>query len=159
MGNTNNTSKKLLLTGSIIAGALLGAGAPKTINAANLFDYHNLGSGSELRSLLLNSSAERNLELKCGNKGDSKSDAKPASDAKTKDAKCGEGKCGDKKMESKAKDAKCGEKKMDAKATKAANGKKMESKAKDGKCGESKCGDKKSESKAPAKETQRADQK
>ena len=156
MGNTNNTSKKLLLTGSIIAGALLGVGAPKTINAANLFDYHNLGSGSELRSLLLNTSAERNLEMKCGNKSDSKSDAKPASDAKTKDAKCGEGKCGDKKMESKAKDAKCGEKKMDAKAL---SGKKMESKAKDAKCGEGKCGDKKSESKAPAHETQKADKK
>ena len=156
MGNTNNTSKKLLLTGSIIAGALLGVGAPKTINAANLFDYHNLGSGSELRSLLLNNSAERNLEMKCGNKSDSKSDAKPASDAKTKDAKCGEGKCGDKKMESKAKDAKCGEKKMDAKAL---SGKKMESKAKDAKCGEGKCGDKKSESKAPAHETQKADKK
>lgn len=156
MGNTNNTSKKLLLTGSIIAGALLGVGAPRTINAANLFDYHNLGSGSELRSLLLNNSAERNLEMKCGNKSDSKSDAKPASDAKTKDAKCGEGKCGDKKMESKAKDAKCGEKKMDAKAL---SGKKMESKAKDAKCGEGKCGDKKSESKAPAHETQKADKK
>ena len=156
MGNTNNTSKKLFLTGSIIAGALLGVGAPKTINAANLFDYHNLGSGSELRSLLLNNSAERNLEMKCGNKSDSKSDAKPASDAKTKDAKCGEGKCGDKKMESKAKDAKCGEKKMDAKAS---SGKKMESKAKDAKCGEGKCGDKKSESKAPAHETQKADKK
>ncbi|MCL6098224.1 MAG: hypothetical protein M1391_06595, partial [Bacteroidetes bacterium] len=117
MGNTNNTSKKLLLTGSIIAGSLIGIGAPKTINAANLFDYHNLGSGSELRLLLLNTSAERNLEMKCGNKSDSKSDAKPASDAKSKDAKCGEGKCGDKKMESKAKDAKCGEKKMDAKAS------------------------------------------
>lgn len=156
MGNTNNTSKKLLLTGSIIAGALLGVGAPRTINAANLFDYHNLGSGSELRSLLLNNSAERNLEMKCGNKSDSKSDAKPASDAKTKDAKCGEGKCGDKKMESKAKDAKCGEKKMDAKAS---SGKKMESKAKDAKCGEGKCGDKKSESKAPAHETQKADKK
>ena len=156
MGNTNNTSKKLLLTGSIIAGTLLGVGAPRTINAANLFDYHNLGSGSELRSLLLNNSAERNLEMKCGNKSDSKSDAKPASDAKTKDAKCGEGKCGDKKMESKAKDAKCGEKKMDAKAS---SGKKMESKAKDAKCGEGKCGDKKSESKAPAHETQKADKK
>ncbi len=136
MGNTNNTSKKLLLTGSIIAGSLIGIGAPRTINAANLFDYHNLGSGSELRSLLLNTSAERNLEMKCGNK----SDSKPASDAKTKDAKCGA-------------------KKMDAKATKAANSKKMEGKAKDGKCGEGKCGDKKSGSKTPAHETQKADQK
>ena len=151
MGNTNNTSKKLLLTGSIIAGTLLGVGAPKTINAANFFDYHNLGSGSELRSLLLNTSAERNLEMKCGNKSDSKPDSKPASDAKTKDAKCG-----DKKMEIKAKDAKCGEKKMDAKAS---SSKKMESKAKDAKCGEGKCGDKKSESKTPAHETQKADKK
>ena len=156
MGNTNNTSKKLLLTGSIIAGALLGVGAPKTINAVDLFDYHNLGTGAELRSLLLNTSAERNLEMKCGNKSDSKSDAKPASDTKTKDAKCGEGKNGDKKMEGKAKDAKCGEKKMDAKAS---SGDKMESKAKDAKCGEGKCGDKKSESKAPAHETQKADKK
>lgn len=137
MQNQYKNTKRILLTGSILAGAIFGAGAPKAISAENLFNYNGLGSGSELRTSLLNTSPNRNLEMKCGNKGDSK-DSKP-NDSKTKDAKCG-----DKKMsDSKAKDGKCGDKKMsDAKGPKTAD-----SKAKDGKCGEGKCGDKKKESK------------
>ncbi|NJD22793.1 MAG: hypothetical protein FIA82_09030 [Melioribacter sp.] len=137
MQNQYKNTKRILLTGSILAGAIFGTGAPKAISAENLFNYNGLGSGSELRTSLLNTSPNRNLEMKCGNKSDGK-DSKP-NDSKTKDAKCG-----DKKMsDSKAKDGKCGDKKMsDAKGPKAAD-----SKAKDGKCGEGKCGDKKKESK------------
>lgn len=142
MENQNkNLAKHIFLTGTIVAGSLLGFGAPKAINAENLFNYGSLGSGAELRTSLLNTSPNRNLEMKCGAKSDSK-ESKP-SDAK----------CGDKKMESKAKDAKCGDKKMestktDSKTKDAKCGdKKMDSKAKDAKCGEGKCGDKKMDKK------------
>ncbi|PKL84318.1 MAG: hypothetical protein CVV24_00475 [Ignavibacteriae bacterium HGW-Ignavibacteriae-3] len=133
MQNHYKNTKRILVTGSIIAGAIFGAGAPSTLNAANLFDFNNLGSGAELRASLLNTSPERTLEMKCGNKSDSKSpkaDDPKAKDSKAKDGKCGEGKCGDKKMN-------------DAKATKP-----MDSKAKDGKCGEGKCGEKKKDAKS-----------
>lgn len=133
MNNQNRNIKGVLLTGALLAGAVLGT--PKAISAENLFNFGSLGSGAELRSALLNSSPNRNLEMKCGNKHSSKT---KAADAKSKDAKCGEGKCGDKKDSSKVKDAKCGEKKM-------------ESKTKDAKCGEGKCGDKKTDAKKDAK--------
>lgn len=122
MQNQYKNTKRILLTGSILAGAIFGTGTPKTLSAENLFNYNGLGSGSELRTSLLNTSPNRNLEMKCGNKSDSK-DSK-SNDSKTKDAKCG-----DKKM-------------SDAKDKKA-----MDSKAKDGKCGEGKCGDKKKDMK------------
>jgi uncharacterized low-complexity protein len=122
MQNQYKNTKRILLTGSILAGAIFGTGAPKTLGAENLFNYNGLGSGSELRTSLLNASPNRNLEMKCGNKSDNK-DPK-SNDSKTKDAKCG-----DKKM-------------SDAKDPKA-----MDSKAKDGKCGEGKCGDKKKDMK------------
>jgi len=142
MQNQYKNTKRILLTGSILAGAIFGTGAPKAINAENLFNYNGLGSGSELRTSLLNTSPNRNLEMKCGNKNDSK-DSKPK-DSKTKDAKCG-----DKKMnDSKAKDGKCGEGKCgDKKMSEAKGPKSADSKAKDGKCGEGKCGDKKKEAK------------
>ena len=69
-----NHAKHIFLTGSIVAGSLLGFGAPKAINAENLFNFGSLGSGAELRTSLLNTSTERNLEMKCGSKGDSKAE-------------------------------------------------------------------------------------
>ncbi len=122
MQNQYKNTKRILLTSSILAGAIFGTGTPKALNTENLFNYNGLGSGSELRTSLLNTSPNRNLEMKCGNKSDNK-DPK-SNDSKTKDAKCG-----DKKM-------------SDAKDPKA-----MDSKAKDGKCGEGKCGDKKKDMK------------
>ena len=105
--------KKNLLTGSLIASAMLGMSS-LNVNAHSLFNFNELGTGSEVRSTLLDrTSSDANhlmLELKCGDS------------TKTKDAKCGEGKCGDKKKTDK---------------------KKADGKAKDGKCGEGKCGDKK----------------
>ena len=140
MQNSNKSiAKHIFLTGSIVAGSLLGV-SPKSLNAETLFNYRSLGSGSDLRASLLNTSPDRNLEMKCGNKSETKKESKPTSDSKAKDGKCGEGKCGDKKMEGKAKDHKCGEGKC--------GDKKADSKVKDGKCGEGKCGDKKMESKS-----------
>lgn len=142
MQNQYKNTKRILLTGSILAGAIFGTGVPRTLSAENLFNYNGLGSGSELRTSLLNSSPNRNLEMKCGNKSDSK-DPK-SNDSKTKDAKCG-----DKKMsDSKAKDGKCGEGKCgDKKMGDVKDQKAKDSKAKDGKCGEGKCGDKKKDMK------------
>lgn len=137
--SNKNIAKHIFLTGSIVAGSLLGI-APKSLNAETLFNYRSLGSGSDLRASLLNTSPDRNLEMKCGSKNETKPDSKTSSDSKSKDGKCGEGKCGDKKMEGKAKDHKCGEGKC--------GDKKADSKVKDGKCGEGKCGDKKMESKS-----------
>lgn len=115
--------KKSLLTGSLIASAMLGMSS-LNVNANSLFNFNELGTGSEVRSTLLDrATSDVNhlmLELKCGDS------------TKTKDGKCGEGKCGEKKTDGKAKDGKCG-----------ADKKKADGKAKDGKCGEGKCGDKK----------------
>ena len=140
--NKSNT-KGILLAGSIIAGSLLGFGTPRTINANNLFDYNNLGSGAELRSILLNTSPNRNLEMKCGNKSESKDNSK--ADSKTKDASCGANK--------KAAAKNSSEKAMS---------KKMDSKSKDGKCGEGKCGSTKkmsSKDKTPKEESKKQEQK
>lgn len=101
---SKNLVKHIFVTGSIVAGSLLGVGAVKTINAETLFNYGSLGSGAELRTSLLSTSPERNLEMKCGSKTDTKAEKKSGADDKLKD-----GKCGDKKMDSKAKDGKCGE--------------------------------------------------
>jgi hypothetical protein len=91
-------TKKTILTGTMIATAILGAASMKA-NTSNLFDFTSLGSGSEVRSVLLNSapSAVKFTDLSCGEKKDA--DKK---EAKTKDAKCGD---------AKTKDAKCGDKK------------------------------------------------
>lgn len=108
---------KKVLKGSLIAGAVLGMSA-LSANANQLFSFNELGSGSEVRSTLLeratSGTANLLMELKCGDS------------TKTKDGKCGEGKCGDKKATGKSKDGKCGE----------------------GKCGEGKCGGKKATDKS-----------
>ena len=119
-----NTKKKIL-RGSLIAGAIIGASS-LTASPADLFTYNDLGSGSEVRAALveeaMNSSSNLFLELKCG-----------------------EGKCGEeKKEETKSKtkkgetkaETKEGETKAETKETK----KKKEGKSEEGKCGEGKCG-------------------
>lgn len=158
MKNNKNIAKHVFLSGSIIAGAVLGFGIPNSASANNLFNYGSLGSGSELRSSLLSGSVNRNLDLSCGSKNTSKTE-KPAKENKTKEATCG----GEKKMENKTKDAKCGEGKCggDKKMENKSADKKMESKAKDAKCGEGKCGSDKKDMKKSAekKETQPAEKK
>lgn len=108
-------NKKSILAGSVIASAILGL-SNVTANASNLANYSSLGSGAEVRTILLGKSDSKlgAFELKCGGK-----DSTKTKEAKGKDGKCGEGKCGEKKKDTKAKD----------------------SKSKDGKCGEGKCGE------------------
>ncbi len=116
-----------IVAGSLVTGIVMSA-ATLSAPAANLFSYSSLGSGSEVRSTLLEKAMNDHdlhlFEMKCGDesKSDStKSATKPAAkkaDGKTTDAKCGEGKCGEKK----------------------ADAKKTDNKTKDAKCGEGKCG-------------------
>lgn len=129
---TKSTLKNILLTGSIVAGSVIGI---NTLSATETFKYSELGSGGELRSELLNSNTNDYfaLDLSCGDatkakEGEKKAEGKTV-EGKSKDAKCGEGKCGEKKT-----DAKAG----DVKAANADDGK-----VKDAKCGEGKCGEKK----------------
>ena len=101
-------NKKSIFSGSVIASAFIGL-ASLSANASSLTNYSTLGSGSEVRSEL--------LEQTCGAKDAKTTDAKCGEkDAKTKDAKCGgkakEAKCG--KKEGKGKEGKCGEGKCGA---------------------------------------------
>lgn len=108
-------NKRTVLTGSVIATALLSLGHVSA-NHNPLGGYSALGSGAEVRSALLgNSTSNSAFELKCGAK-----DSTHTKQAKGKDGKCGEGKCGESK-------------KKDAKAT--------SDKTKDSKCGQGKCGE------------------
>ncbi|MBK7631943.1 MAG: hypothetical protein IPJ23_14790 [Ignavibacteriales bacterium] len=135
---TNKSLKSILFTGTIVAGSLLSTSTA----SANPFSFTDLGSGSQLRTALLDNliSQKYNLDLSCGEK--TKDNSK--SDSKTKDAKCGEGKCGDSKTtEHKCGDGKCGDK-SDTTKMHMKDMKKMDSKTKDAKCGEGKCGDSKS---------------
>jgi len=114
--------KKNLLTGALVAGAII-TGSALNMNVANAFSFRTLGSGSDLRANLLKTDTNPDLlfELKCGEK---KADT---TNQKVKDAKCGEGKCGDEKTIIKS----------DTSNTETSN----ESKTKDAKCGEGKCGE------------------
>lgn len=129
MTNSNNSLKKTgkMIAGSLLAGSIISLGSVSTGNAANLYDYNDLGDGSEVRTSLL----ERNFEIKCGDEsncgGKKKGEGKKAKDS---EHKCGEeSNCGGKKGEGK-------------KAKKASNDEKKEEKSKSdfGKCGEAGCG-------------------
>ena len=131
--------KKNILTGSIVAGALL-AVTGFNANAANLFSYSNLGTGEAVRTNLLNrENSSKMFELSCGEKkaASDSSMSNKMKDGKCGEGKCGEGKCGDKMK--KAKDGKCGEGKCGDKMKKG-DLKKYMKMGKDGKCGEGKCG-------------------
>jgi uncharacterized low-complexity protein len=109
----NSKNKTSILTGSLIAGAI--GLTSITAGASNLFNYNSLGSGSELRSELLNANVSplKVAELECGDKkktgdksktGEAKcGDKKKDSKGKSGEGKCGEGKCGDKKATTPAK--------------------------------------------------------
>lgn len=120
-----NAVKNILLTGTIVAGSVLGING---LNASTVetFKYSELGSGGELRAELLQHAVTdiRAIEMSCGEK---------STDSKSKDAKCGEKDAKATKADAKSKDAKCGEHKAKA----------SDSKSKDAKCGEGKCGEKK----------------
>jgi len=135
-----NTAKNILLTGSIIAGSVFGLGALNA-NATETFKYHELGSGGELRSELLNNTSSDiiALELDCGEDTKNAKDSKDKNtDAKSKDQKCGEGKAAVKT--DKAADPKVAG--VETEATKETkDSKTSETKSKEAKCGEGKCGD------------------
>ncbi|HEU4554641.1 MAG TPA: hypothetical protein VFS25_17475 [Chitinophaga sp.] len=96
--------KKVLLTSSLLAGALL-ATANMQANAADLFRFNNLGNGEAVRTRLMDDAGHaRTMELNCGAKKDSTS-MKKGKDGKCGEGKCGEGKCGDKKSKTKMKKA------------------------------------------------------
>ena len=116
-------------TGTLALGAV-----SNNANAAELFTVDHLGSGSEVRSNLIELNSDfiadnkmvsnLNVELKCG-------------EGKCGEGKCGEGKDGDKK-EGDKKDA---VKKKTDKKEGAKEGDKKDDKSKEGKCGEGKCGE------------------
>jgi uncharacterized low-complexity protein len=89
--------KKSLLTGSLLAGALLGM-ASLQADASPLFRFDELGSGATVRNQLMdgNNTAARALELKCG-KDSTGAKAKGKEGKCGAEGKCGEGKCGGKK--------------------------------------------------------------
>ena len=95
-----DNKKKVLFTGSLLAGALL-ATANLNANAADLLRFKDLGTGESVRARLMdNGSNARSLELNCGAKKDS-AGVKKGKDGKCGEGKCGEGKCGDKKKKAK----------------------------------------------------------
>ncbi len=139
-----NTAKNILLTGTIIAGSVFGLSTLNT-NATETFKYHELGSGGELRSELLNNTSSDiiALELDCGDDTKKATDTKAKkADAKSQDHKCGEGKCGEEKAamkKDKAADPKAAGVATDT-GKDAKDSKTTESKSKEAKCGEGKCG-------------------
>ena len=127
--NKNGLLKSVVLSG-MIAGAM-----PFAANADNLFNYEDLGSGSQLRSNLIE-------------KYVSPTDAiNRVGENYVFEAKCGEGKCGEKEGDKKKKEAKkepTKEGKAKATKSKAKSEKGTEKgKTKEAKCGEGKCGEKK----------------
>ena len=111
---------------AVATGTLALGSVSNNANAADLFTVDHLGSGSELRSNLI----ELNSDFIADNKMVSNLNV---------EGKCGEGKCG----EGKSGDKKEGDKKVDAKKDvkeSAKEGDKKDDKSKEGKCGEGKCG-------------------
>ncbi len=71
MKNNNPISKKVLFSGSLVAGAILGMAALQV--TASPGSYTNLSSGAAVRSTLTGASgnAANAIELSCGAKKDS----------------------------------------------------------------------------------------
>ncbi len=123
--------KKSILSGTLVAGVLLTAGS-LSVSANDALQFSDLGSGSEIRSNLLETQQNKiavmvestffadvkGLEAKCGE------DKKDKKDKKVKKAK--KGGADDKKSEKKSDEA---------------EKKKSEDKTKEAKCGEGKCGE------------------
>ncbi|HWV66165.1 hypothetical protein [Chitinophaga sp.] len=96
MKNNNPISKKVLFSGSLVAGAILGMAALQV--TATPVGYTDLGSGAAVRNALTGASGNtaNAIELACGAKKDSATAGK-SKEGKCGQGKCGEGKCGDKK--------------------------------------------------------------
>ena len=136
---TRKENNKRLLKSVVLTGMIAGA-RPLTAGATNLFSYENLGSGSQLRSNLIEQYASPADAV-------SRSGENFTFEAKCGEGKCGEGKCGEKEGDKKKKEVK---KEGTEKTTKAKVKAKTETKkkaekgkTKEAKCGEGKCGEKK----------------
>ena len=136
----NHTRKAAVISGALVTGLVAGMAA-NDVNANELFEYSDMGSGYELRNDLINlNMVEQALatntvrakvwEDKCG------------------EGKCGEGKCGEeKKKEEKKEEKKEVKEGTNENAVKSETEKKAEEekkakeeKTKEAKCGEGKCG-------------------
>ncbi|SHL69076.1 hypothetical protein SAMN05444266_104418 [Chitinophaga jiangningensis] len=85
-------SKKVLFSGSLVAGAIMGLTAFANANPVN---YSDMGNGAAVRTALTGASSHVNaIELACGATKDSTMKSK---EGKCGEGKCGEGKCGGKK--------------------------------------------------------------
>lgn len=105
MNNQKTTGKKILLSGSLVAGAIMGLVSLQT-QAAPAVTYTDLGSGAAVRNVLLGDHGTTNaLEISCGAKKDSTAKGK-SKEHKCGEGKCGEGKCGGKKDKAKDKGGK-----------------------------------------------------
>jgi len=128
MKTRKEKNKGLLKT--VVMGGMIAGASTFGVNAENLFNYGELGSGAEVRSNLLEQY------------GSPVSTANVPVDFIIGEAKCGEGKCGE-------------EKKTEKKTEKTTEAKKSETKTTEGKCGEGKCGEAKTTTtKKEAKKTE-----
>ena len=135
----NKVKKSSIVSGSILASAL----AVLSVTNAEAKTV-NLGSGSELRSEIIDlnilSSTKSVYEMKCGaestEQGKAKKTEKKAKEGKAVESKCGEGKCGEGKCGASAKTAKS----KDKSAKKAETKKEAKGKSTESKCGQGKCG-------------------
>ena len=143
---TRKENKSGLLKSVVLSGMIAGA-MPFASNADNLFNYEDLGSGSQLRSNLIQKYVSPTNAI--SNTGENF-----VFEAKCGEGKCGEGKCGEKKGTEKKQEpkkegkekatkgkAKAGESKEKSKSSEAKSGEK--SKSSEAKCGEGKCVEKK----------------
>lgn len=136
----NHTRKAAVISGTLVTGLVAGLAA-NDVNANELFEYSDMGSGYELRNDLINlNMVEQALatntvrakvwEDKCG------------------EGKCGEGKCGEEKKKEEKKEVKkevkegTNENALKSETEKKAEEEKKakEEKTKEAKCGEGKCG-------------------
>ncbi len=136
----NHTRKAAVISGTLVTGLVAGMAA-NDVNANELFEYSDMGSGYELRNDLINlNMVEQALatntvrakvwEDKCG------------------EGKCGEGKCGEEKKKEEKKEEKkevkegTNENALKSETEKKAEEEKKakEEKTKEAKCGEGKCG-------------------
>jgi uncharacterized low-complexity protein len=121
--------KSSVLKRAVLSGMIAGA-LPLAGNAENLMNYDIMGSGSEIRSDLLN---------QYGSSIDGVSNEQ--SDYIVGEAKCGEGKCGgDSGKEVEGSEAKSAKEGKTSEATCGKKSKKEEGKTTEAKCGENTCG-------------------
>ncbi len=136
----NHTRKAAVISGTLVTGLVAGLAA-NDVNANELFEYSDMGSGYELRNDLINlNMVEQALATNTVR-------AKVWED-KCDEGKCDEGKCGEEKKKEEKKEVKkevkegTNENALKSETEKKAEEEKKakEEKTKEAKCGEGKCG-------------------